>query len=268
MATKPKNPPSKGKKSSKANDTPRPTKKVGKATPAKSQKATPGKVVAKKAPTKTNTKPAATAKATKTKTAPEKKKAIKKKSPSKKPVEIDLDDDEPRRPGIRGAAPWAARHAAKHAAEAKARAALPPPPGSARATLRVPSGAEEIKARVIQLHGILSEIKTLRKNINRNFHAVGRLLRDIRETRLYEARGFGSFETFLEREVDLGKTMGLRLARVAEVFQEEAATTYGMERVLQALTTLESGPTNGTNQPTGPISTPTPPLPMKPPTGR
>src|SRR4051794_28703822 len=46
-----------------------------------------------------------------------------------------------RKLGLRGAAPWAARHAAKHAAEARARAAEPPPPGSARATIRVPTGA-------------------------------------------------------------------------------------------------------------------------------
>ena len=34
-----------------------------------------------------------------------------------------------RKLGLRGAAPWAARHAAKHAAEARARAAEPPLPG-------------------------------------------------------------------------------------------------------------------------------------------
>ena len=53
-----------------------------------------------------------------------------------------------RKLGLRGAAPWAARHAAKHAAEARARAAEPAPPGSARATIRVPDGAEAIKAKI------------------------------------------------------------------------------------------------------------------------
>ncbi len=51
-----------------------------------------------------------------------------------------------RKLGLRGAAPWAARHAAKHAAEARARAAEPPLPGSARATIRTPVMAEDIKA--------------------------------------------------------------------------------------------------------------------------
>lgn len=169
---------------------------------------------------------------------------------------------EGRRLGIRGAAPWAARHAAKHAAEAKARAAEPPPPGSARATLRVPTGAEEIKARVIELHNILVEIKTLRKNLGRNFYAIGRLLRQVRDNKLYEARGFGSFEAFLDREVEIGKTTSLRLARVVEVFQQEAAMSYGMDRVLQALATLEAGHRHASGmQP----AVGAPPLPLRPP---
>ncbi|HEX3346175.1 MAG TPA: hypothetical protein VHS09_16440, partial [Polyangiaceae bacterium] len=53
-----------------------------------------------------------------------------------------------RKLGLRGAAPWAARHAAKHAAEARARAAEPPLPGSARATIRTPENAEDIKQKV------------------------------------------------------------------------------------------------------------------------
>ncbi|MDP9037127.1 MAG: hypothetical protein M3O50_20200, partial [Myxococcota bacterium] len=52
-----------------------------------------------------------------------------------------------RKLGLRGAAPWAARHAAKHAAEARARAAEPPLPGSARATIRTPENAEDIKQK-------------------------------------------------------------------------------------------------------------------------
>src|SRR5262245_43390943 len=78
-------------------------------------------------------------------------------------AEGEEGDDSPDRPkrklGLRGAAPWAARHAAKHAAESRARAAEPPPPGSARATIRTPSGVEEIKAQVLELHNHLEHIK-------------------------------------------------------------------------------------------------------------
>src|SRR5580693_9967299 len=68
-----------------------------------------------------------------------------------------------RKLGLRGAAPWAARHAAKHAAEARARAAEPPLPGSARATIRTPLNAEDIKQKVRDLHALLAQIKGFRK---------------------------------------------------------------------------------------------------------
>ena len=74
------------------------------------------------------------------------------------PVIKDSDDSKSplpakRKRGLRGAAPWAARHAAKHAAEARARAAEPAPPGSARATIRVPTGAEDDKVYQVPARG-------------------------------------------------------------------------------------------------------------------
>src|SRR6185503_10403301 len=111
-----------------------------------------------------------------------------------------------RRLGLRGAAPWAARHAAKHAAEARARNAEPPRPGSARATLRVPTAAEKIKAQIAELHAALGKVRALRKNLERTFYQLGEILRGIHDAKLYEAKGYGSFEAFVEREIDLGKT--------------------------------------------------------------
>jgi hypothetical protein len=173
--------------------------------------------------------------------------------------------EEPKRKlGVRGAAPWAARHAAKHAAEARARAAVPPPPGSARATIRVPSGAEEIKAKISDLHGAINEIRVLRKNLPQNFFEVGLVLRDIRARKLYEARGFGTFEGFLDRELDLGKITSLRLVRISEAFHREIALEYGMDRLLYVMTILEA--------PDKPVALTAPsnqqpktPLPMHPP---
>jgi hypothetical protein len=144
-----------------------------------------------------------------------------------------------RRLGLRGAAPWAARHAAKHAAEARARNAEPPKPGSARATLREPQGADEIKARIGELHTLLSRIQELRKNLRTEFFALGTLLRKIRDERLYEAKGYATFEHFVERETGLGKSMALDLARIARIFQESAATTYGLEALLDGLRALD-----------------------------
>src|SRR4051812_6918294 len=177
-----------------------------------------------------------------------------------------------RKLGLRGAAPWAARHAAKHAAEARARAAEPPPPGSARATIRVPTGAEELKAKIAELHNALLQIRAYRKNLNKGFYDIGGVLREIHHRKLYEAKGYGSFEAFLEREIDLGKVTALKLVRVASTFLKEAALEHGMERSFQAIQALDVGP-DGHNAP----KTPAPPqptmatkvaLPLKPPLGR
>jgi hypothetical protein len=151
----------------------------------------------------------------------------------------DKDKGGKRKLGLRGAAPWAARHAAKHAAEARARAAEPPLPGSARATIRVPTGAEDIKAKIGDLHNSLVQIKALRKNLGKSFYDIGHILHDIQLRRLYEAKGYGTFEAFLEREIDLGKMTALRLVRVSTTFLKEAALDFGMDRVLGALGALE-----------------------------
>ena len=144
-----------------------------------------------------------------------------------------------RKLGLRGAAPWAARHAAKHAAEARARAAQPAPPGSARATIRVPPEAEQIKAKISELYNQTTKIRALRKRLDRGFFEIGEILSDIQQRDLHQAKGYGSFEAFLEREVDLGKQTSLKLIKIAHTFQRDAALDYGMDRLIQALAALE-----------------------------
>ena len=180
--------------------------------------------------------------------APEKKGGKAPKSPAKATDKAKAggkaaaeDKDAPKRKlGLRGAAPWAARHAAKHAAEARARAAEPPPPGSARATIRTPSGVEEIKAQIIELHNATEQMKTLRKNVAKNFFEVGLLLRDIQTRKLFGAKGYQSFESFLERESDIGKAVALRLAKLVSVFQRDAAIEFGLDKVMEAMIVLEA----------------------------
>ena len=148
-----------------------------------------------------------------------------------------------RKLGLRGAAPWAARHAAKHAAEARARAAEPAPPGSARATIRVPTGAEEIKAKIAELHNQTQKVRTLRKRLDKGFFEIGQVLAEIQQAELYLAKGFGSFEAFLEREIELGKQTSLKLIKIAQIFQREAALDYGMDRCFAAIAALEGDST-------------------------
>ncbi len=168
-----------------------------------------------------------------------------------------------RRMGMRGAAPWAARHAAKHAEEAAARALEPPKPGSARGTLRTPDNADSIKQRISELHNVLVRIRSLRKNLNAEFFRIGNELRHIQEQRLYEAKGFSSFETFAERELDFGKATALKLTRVPEIFLEAAAQKLGADAVLAAIDTLDE---RASAAPQRKSTTPQRPnLPLKPP---
>jgi hypothetical protein len=176
------------------------------------------------------------------------------------------DDATPlkRKLGLRGAAPWAARHAAKHAAEARARAAEPPLPGSARATIRTPIDAEDIKQKVRELHSALSQIKALRKNLSKSFYDIGLVLKTIQARRLYEAKRFPSFESFVEREIDLGKTTSMRLVRVAALFQKEGALEVGMDRLFAGITAIDSTADSEVARiPAPPVSAPA--LPLRPP---
>ncbi|HTB72762.1 MAG TPA: hypothetical protein VK762_05945 [Polyangiaceae bacterium] len=171
-----------------------------------------------------------------------------------------------RKLGLRGAAPWAARHAAKHAAEARARAAEPPLPGSARATIRTPVDAEDIKSRIRDLHAALAQIKTYRKNLHKTFFDIGVVLKDIQTRRLYEAKRFPSFEAFVEREIDLGKTTSLRLVRVASLFQKEGALELGMERLFTAIQAIDTaGEPEAAPRNIPPPPTSTAALPLRPP---
>ncbi len=144
-----------------------------------------------------------------------------------------------RKLGIKGAAPWAARHAAKHAAEARARAAEPAPPGSARATIRTPSGADEIKEKLNELLKSTNQLKALRKNLVKNFFEISQILRDVQARKLYEPRGYTTFDAFIERETELGKELGLKIARIAGLFTKEGAMEQGLDRLLQALSALD-----------------------------
>lgn len=144
-----------------------------------------------------------------------------------------------RKLGIKGAAPWAARHAAKHAAEARARAAEPAPPGSARATIRTPSGADEIKEKLNELLRLTSQLKVLRKNLGKNFYEIGQILREVQAKKLFEPRGYTTFDAFIERETELGKELGLKITRIAGLFTKDGANELGLDRLVAALGALE-----------------------------
>ena len=148
------------------------------------------------------------------------------------------------KPAGRGAAPWASRHAKKQAEEARSRAAEPLRPGSSRATLREPAGADEIKARISALHESVQRVRALRKRYRDTFFEIGQVLTGIQDRKLYEAKGYSSFEAFAERELDLGKNTATKLTRLVRVFQPEAAADYGVDALMGALEALDEAGTS------------------------
>jgi chemotaxis protein histidine kinase CheA len=187
------------------------------------------------------------------------------------PAVLRSSTDPPPRPperrniGLRGAAPWVARHAAKHAAELRARNAEPAPPGSARATLRIPPEAEQIKARVATLHQQTSRIRALSRRLDRNFYEVGEILAEIQRLELHVAKGYSSYEAFLDREIEIGRTTALRLIRIAHTFLRETAYDYGIEKLTTALAALDGELSQGSPSTPSSRSFSAPGLPARPP---
>jgi hypothetical protein len=148
----------------------------------------------------------------------------------------------PRKFGLRGAAPWALRHAERQAAETARRNREPPKPGSARATLRTPQEADRIKASIGELHGMLQKLRALQKNLNDGFFELGEILGAIEARKLHEAKGYSNIETFAERELGLGKGLAQKLVRIPTLFQPAAAKALRLDALSRALDAIDQAP--------------------------
>lgn len=144
--------------------------------------------------------------------------------------------------GLRGAAPWALRHAERQAAEAARRNREPPKPGSARATLRTPQEADRIKASIGELHGLLQKLRALQKNLNDGFFELGEILSDIEERKLHEAKGYSNIETFAERELGVGRGLAQKLVRIPTLFQRAAAKSLKLDALVRAIDAIDGAP--------------------------
>ena len=162
--------------------------------------------------------------------------------------------------GPRGSAPWATRHAAKRAAEAAARNATPPPPGSARATLRTPERAEELKLQLTELANGIAKLRGLKRTFQKDFWEAASILAEIQDRHLYSAKGYATFEAFVDREVELGKAMSSHLARLPKLFIPAAAKELGLNSMLAALEAVDGDRESQTR-----IAVAQPAKPLKPP---
>jgi hypothetical protein len=101
------------------------------------------------------------------------------------------------------------------------------------------SKTDHLKARFTSLSAATAQIKTLKRSVQKNFFDIGVQLDRIREERLYEVKGYGSFESFVERELDLDKPLCMRLSRIPRTMLREAALEAGLERACAAVAALD-----------------------------
>lgn len=116
------------------------------------------------------------------------------------------------------------------------------PTGSLHTEARQPQQAESIKARLTMLIATQQKLAELKRSANKNFYEIGQLLHRVREQRLFEVKGYGSFESFVEREVNLGQQFCLTAVRIYETFLPEAVATLGMARLSAAIRAIDDEP--------------------------
>jgi hypothetical protein len=127
------------------------------------------------------------------------------------------------------------------AAPAPANRPSKPPPAPA-ADERPTKGGQtknELKAQFAKLSSATAQIGGLKRSLNKGFFDVGVLLTQIRNEKLYEVKGYGSFEAFVEREIDINKATCLKLIRIAEALQHDQALAAGFERATAAVSALD-----------------------------
>lgn len=136
----------------------------------------------------------------------------------------------------------------------------PTPPGSLHAPARSPEGAEKLKANLTEAINGLARLRALKRNLNRQFWQAALELEKLSSPALYQAKGYGSWESFLEREVErelsIGRTVAADLVKIVKVFKQEAAEEIGLERLRAALKAIwpEPGSPASTPPPGGALS--------------
>ena len=116
------------------------------------------------------------------------------------------------------------------------------PTGSLHTEAREPAQADRIKQQLTALVNTQQKLGELKRSTNRNFYEIGELLHRIRDQRLYEVKGYSSFEAYVERETSLGQQFCAQAVRIFETFLPAAAHTLGFSRLAAALAALEDEP--------------------------
>lgn len=144
----------------------------------------------------------------------------------------------------RGAPPMLPRRVPRAPLPPREAGAAPPPPkpttpGSLHAPARVPEGAEKLKANLTRAINLIQQLKNLKRNLHRQYWEAARILLELSTSELYQAKGYNSFESFIEREIErelgIGRSVVTDYIRIYKIFQKEAAEEIGLDRLRKAL---------------------------------
>ena len=232
-------------------------------TKAKGTKGSAKAVAASVKPAAKGTKPAA--KAAPAKAAPAKAPVSKPPAaPSAPPPEARAEGTPSQAPGSegliikkkkvkRGAPPMLPRRLPRRPLPPLEAGSAPPPPkptitGSLHAPARSPAGAEKLKENLTKAIGALAKLKGLKRNLQRQFWDAALTLKELSDPALYQAKGYGSWESFLEREVEkelgIGRVQAVDLVRIVKIFTREAAEEFGQDKLRAALKAIYPEPGN------------------------
>jgi hypothetical protein len=125
------------------------------------------------------------------------------------------------------------------------------PTGSLHTEAREPAQAESLKARLTALMAAQQKLGELKRSANKNFYEIGEVLHRVREQRLFEVKGYGSFDTYLDREVNLGLQFCNQAVRIYETFLPAAAASLGFARLSAAIRAIDDEPTGTVATETG-----------------
>jgi hypothetical protein len=117
------------------------------------------------------------------------------------------------------------------------------PTGSLHTEAREPAQAESLKARLTALMNAQQKLGELKRSANKNFYEIGEVLHRVREQRLYEVKGYGSFDSYIDREVNLGQQFCAQAVRIFELFLPSAAQQLGFARLTAAIRAIDDTPT-------------------------
>jgi len=129
----------------------------------------------------------------------------------------------------------AAKRTGKTGPEPRAKPLLP----TARAKRLV---ARDRATAGLVLDLLTNEIHRLKGAVGRGMYEIGVRLARIVDERLWESRGYKSFEDYLEHGVSFSRSTGYKLIRIARRFDAELAERYGVEKLELGLRYLESAP--------------------------